>query len=108
MIAVDGMLTARPLSPDGFVLAPGNRLDLDIAIPPAERGRTLPIVDRFVPRRPGTLATIRVLDELVATPDFDPPSNPSIPAWEGALERPIDHEYRAATSRALRRRASPG
>src|SRR6185295_3310523 len=34
VIAVDGMYAARPLDPSGFEIAPGNRLDLDITIPP--------------------------------------------------------------------------
>lgn len=94
VIAVDGMLTAEPLAAEGFELAPGNRLDLDVGFPTADRGRTFGIVDRFIARRPITLATIRVLDEMVPTPDFEPPSNPAIPVWAGALARPVDHEYR--------------
>ena len=33
VLAVDGMYTARPLDLDGFDLAPGNRLHLDIQVP---------------------------------------------------------------------------
>jgi FtsP/CotA-like multicopper oxidase with cupredoxin domain len=75
VIAVDGTYAARPLDPAGFELAPGNRLDLDLTIPPTKRGRTLVITDRFT-RRPFPLATIRVLDKTVETPEF-PPDNSS-------------------------------
>jgi len=35
------MYTARPLDPAGFELAPGNRLDLDVTIPPSRRAQRL-------------------------------------------------------------------
>ena len=47
-IAVDGMYAAQPLDADGFELAPGNRLDLDLTIP-AEHERTR--ADRHEPVR---------------------------------------------------------
>ncbi len=92
VIAVDGMYTARPIPLDGFELAPGNRLDLDLVIPADGAGRSYPIIDRFT-RRPFGLATIRVEGEPVSTPDFEPPSNPHVPEWSGALDRPVDATY---------------
>jgi FtsP/CotA-like multicopper oxidase with cupredoxin domain len=93
VIAVDGLYTRRPLDPKGFELAPGNRLDLDITIGAAARGRTIEIVDRFT-RSPIPLASIRVLDEVVETPRFASPSNRRVPRWEQAMSAPVDVEYR--------------
>jgi len=92
IIAVDGMYTARPLPLEGFELAPGNRLDLDLVIPAQSAGRTFAITDRFT-RRPFVLARIDVAGEPVATPSFDPPSNPEVPTWAGATQRPVDETY---------------
>lgn len=92
VVAVDGMYTARPLPLDGFELAPGNRLDLDLVVPADAAGRSYEIVDRFT-RRPFTIATIRATGDAVATPAFDPPSNPRVPAWKGASDRTVDEAY---------------
>ncbi len=92
VIAVDGMYTARPLDFDGFELAPGNRVDLDIVVAPELAGQTVRIMDRFT-RRPFTLATIRIDGEPVHTPQFDPPSNPNVPEYPGAIERGVDVTY---------------
>lgn len=92
VIAVDGMYTARPLPIEGFELAPGNRLDLDITIPANASPRTYKVVDRFT-RRHFTLATLRVSGEAVPTPAFDAPSNPNVPAWKNAAHQPVDESY---------------
>lgn len=92
VIAVDGMYTGRPLSPAGWELAPGNRLDLDITIPPDAAGTSFAIRNLFA-RQPMTLATIVAEGTPVETPNFEPPSNPNIPAWTGALDRPVDVTY---------------
>jgi len=92
VVAVDGMYSARPLSLDGFDLAPGNRLDLDITIPPDATGQSFSVIDRFT-RRPYTLATIQVSGDAVPTPTFAPPINPNVPSWKGARERPVDVTY---------------
>lgn len=90
VIAVDGMYTRDPLAMDEFVVAPGNRLDLDVTVPAdATSGTTYPVTDRFT-RRPLALATIRVAGEPVATPTFAPPSNPNVPAWTPAIDRDVD------------------
>jgi FtsP/CotA-like multicopper oxidase with cupredoxin domain len=89
VIAVDGMYTARPLSPKGFVLAPGNRLDLDITFPKSQAGAVFPIVDQFT-RRDNKLATIRVSpDETVPTPTFATPARAFVPGWKKAIDAPV-------------------
>ena len=92
VIAVDGMYTARPLPLEGFELAPGNRLDLDLVVPADAAGRSYEVVDRFT-RRPFTIATIRATGDAVTTPTFDPPSNPDVPKWTGATARAVDETY---------------
>jgi len=92
VIAVDGMYTRHPLSADGFELAPGNRMDLDITIPLDAAGRSFQIVDRFT-RRPFLLATLRVSGSPLKTPTFAPPSNPQVPAWSRASDLSPDVTY---------------
>ena len=92
VIAVDGMYAARPQPLDGFELAPGNRLDLDLVVPADEAGRRYEVVDRFT-RRPFTIATILATGDAVATPTFEPPSNPNVPTWKGASDRVVDQAY---------------
>jgi FtsP/CotA-like multicopper oxidase with cupredoxin domain len=88
VIAVDGMYVREPFPLAGFELAPGNRLDLDLTIPPSARGE-YPVVDRFT-RRPHLLVTILAQGEPVATPSFTAPRNPHVPRWAGASEEPVD------------------
>jgi len=88
VIAVDGMTTARPLDPDGFELAPGNRLDLDITIPPDRAGQHVRVVDRFVGDRPNGLGFIRVEGAPVTTPVFPSPAHAYVPKWREALGVP--------------------
>lgn len=92
VIAVDGMYTRRPLPADGFELAPGNRLDLDITIPQNASGRSFEIVDRFT-RRPFLLATLRVQGAAMDTPTFAAPSNPHVPTWNQASDLSTDVTY---------------
>jgi FtsP/CotA-like multicopper oxidase with cupredoxin domain len=83
VIAVDGMYTREPLSPAGFELAPGNRLDLDVTIPRDMAAREIEIIDRFT-RRPFRLAVIRVAGDAVSTPAFPSPAAGRVPAWREA------------------------
>ncbi len=92
VIAVDGMYTGRPMEPGKFVLASGNRLDLDIVIPADAAGKDFQIVDRFT-RRPNLLATVRVRGDVVKTADFEAPSNPNMPKWVGAEKESVDVTY---------------
>lgn len=81
VIAVDGLYAARPLSPAGFELAPGNRLDLDISVPSNADGQSFTIFDRFT-RRVIPLAEIVVSGEAVSTPQFASPARAHVPAWK--------------------------
>ncbi len=89
VIAVDGMYASRPLPVDGFELAPGNRLDLDLVIPPELAGQSIKIVDRFT-RRPHHLATIVVGTTAVRTPEFPSPARAHVPRWVDAAAAPVD------------------
>lgn len=94
VIAVDGMYAARPLEPAGFELAPGNRLDLDLTVPPAARGRRFLVVDRFTSQAI-PLATIAVADvPPAATPRFASPARARVPAWSGLSAVPPRTEMR--------------
>lgn len=94
LIAVDGLYTARPLSPAGFELAPGNRLDLDITIPLGAAEKRFAILDRF-PRQPISLAEIVVGGEGVDTPPFDSPARAHVPHWPlGPAATPARAEFR--------------
>lgn len=93
VIAVDGMTTAEPLAPDGFRLAPGNRLDLDLVVPAALAGKTLPIENLYA-RTPAPIASLVVGTGSVATPQFAPPTAPRVPAWKGAETIAPRAEYR--------------
>ncbi len=94
VIAVDGLYTARPLTPTGFELAPGNRLDIDVIIPASAVGQTFTIFDRFT-RQAIPLAEIVVEGEPVATPQFDSPARAHVPAWQRpGAETPLRAEFR--------------
>jgi FtsP/CotA-like multicopper oxidase with cupredoxin domain len=95
VVAVDGSYTGRPLDPSGFELAPGNRLDLDIAVPAEDRGRRFAVVDRFT-RREIPVATVAVADEpaAAAPPAFPSPAAAHVPSWQSALAMPPASELR--------------
>lgn len=94
VIAVDGLYAGRPLSPAGFELAPGNRLDLDITIPSGARGQAFTVFDRFT-RQAIALAEIAVEGEPVSTPRFESPARAHIPAWQRPEEpTPLRAEFR--------------
>ena len=97
IIAVDGLYARAPLPLAGFELAPGNRLDLDVAI--TGGGRSLAVTDRFVPQRPNRLAEIEVegvsgADAAPAPPVFASPARAHVPAWREAHALPVTHEFR--------------
>ncbi|MEO6028276.1 MAG: multicopper oxidase domain-containing protein, partial [Candidatus Binatia bacterium] len=93
VIAVDGMTTARPLDPNGFELAPGNRLDLDITIAPDRAGQQVRVVDRFVADRPNGLGFIRVEGDPVTTPVFPSPAHAYVPEWREGLSVPPTQSF---------------
>lgn len=94
ILAVDGLYLRRPIPYQGFDLAPGNRLDLDITFPPIRSSAALPVVDRFYPDQINLLAVVVVDGEPVATPRFRSPANGRVPAWTEALGRPVDQQFR--------------
>lgn len=93
-IAFDGMTASRPFDPNGYDLAPGNRLDLDITIPRRLRGQTVAIVDRFM-QQPFVLAEIEVEDaEPVENEPFPIPASAHLPDWSEATRLPLAMELR--------------
>jgi len=95
IIAVDGLYLARPLPLGRFELAPGNRLDLDITLPPGRQSRSLPVIDRFYAERPNHLADI-VVDgtSLEPTRPFPSPARAQVPSWSAGLALPVTKEFR--------------
>ncbi|HVV83373.1 MAG TPA: multicopper oxidase family protein [Kofleriaceae bacterium] len=93
VIAVDGLYLRAPVPAVGFVVAPGNRLDVDVAFNQSTTG-PLEIWDRFIPQGPNRLLRIDVAGELVDTPDFSSPAHAHVPAWSDALEAPVAHAFR--------------
>ena len=74
VIAVDGKPVTRVFPLDRFLLAPGNRIDLDITIPRQAAAYTYVVEDSFS-RKPFQLATLTVAQsEPVPTPEFTPPT----------------------------------
>ena len=96
IIAVDGNYAAEPFVLRRLEVSPGNRVDFDITFSPEDAGRVIPIYDRFK-RKPNRLATIRVLDEVVETPEFDSPARAHVPQWKGAESLEPTLEYKLNT-----------
>lgn len=92
LVAVDGLYLREPISPNGFELAPGNRIDVDVTF---DKSSTTPfeVVDRYFAQRPNTLARFQVEGELVTTPPFASPAHGSVPRWSEALSAPIAHTF---------------
>ena len=82
-VAVDGLYAEAPLDPEGFELAPGNRVDLDVTIP-ADASGPYVIGDRFTGIDPLPLVTINVGGDAVEPPAFDPPTG-EVPNWSAAV-----------------------
>ena len=93
IIAVDGMLVGTPFPLERFLLAPGNRIDLDITIPKNSANTELNVVDTYT-RRPFPLAYFQIQPgKTVDTPPFNPPQARYIPQWKEAINAPISHDY---------------
>jgi len=86
VVAVDGLYTAHPLDLNGFEMAPGNRLDLDLVIPANALGQQMAVVDRFTRQRV-PIAEILVTGEAMATPAFPSPARAQVPAWSSVREQ---------------------
>ncbi len=59
VVAVDGLYTEQPLDAAGFEIAPGNRIDLDVSVPPSMAGQRVVVTDRFT-RRPFAIGEIAI------------------------------------------------
>jgi len=93
ILAVDGLYLRAPIPARGFELAPGNRLDVELAFDRSTTG-PLEIWDRFFAQRPNKLASIEVGGELIDTPRFASPAAGRVPVWAEALEVPATHDFR--------------
>jgi FtsP/CotA-like multicopper oxidase with cupredoxin domain len=93
VVAVDGMPVKAPFPLQGFLAAPGNRVDVDVVIPKTAAGETLAVTDNFS-ETPNTLAYLQVEPKtVVATPRFKPPQAAHFPNWDAAINAPIAHEF---------------
>ena len=89
VIAVDGMLARDPSLAEGFVLAPGNRIDVDITMPAEDQ--TVVVSENF--NGEGfDLVTISIAGDPLESETFDPPMNTAVPTLP-AGDLGIDHEY---------------
>jgi len=93
LIAVDGLYLREPIPARGFELAPGNRIDVDVAF---EKSSTAPfeVVDRFYAQRRNRLGGLGSTGPPVVTPRFSSPARAKVPRWSGALDAPIAHTFR--------------
>jgi FtsP/CotA-like multicopper oxidase with cupredoxin domain len=72
VIAVDGRPVSTVFEYKGLALSPGNRIDLDITVPPDAGGKTFTVADQFTKRK-YPLAHLKVKKAApVETPDFEP------------------------------------
>lgn len=91
-VAVDGMKVKKVFNPQGFDLAPGNRIDLDITLPANSAGEKFSIKDIYT-EQPNMLGTIEVLGKTVKTPKFEYALNTKIPDWQEAKAIKVDKNY---------------
>lgn len=93
VIAVDGIAVRELFNPEGFELAPGNRIDLDITFSKKQKNKKYVIYDQFT-RNKNILGVINVQGKEVETPIFLPKLNKKIPSWNEASNLPFDEIYR--------------
>jgi FtsP/CotA-like multicopper oxidase with cupredoxin domain len=91
-IAVDGMLVKEPFYAQGFEIAPGNRIDVDVTIPQLSQNKTYFIRDTFS-RQVNTLMSISLDGAVSEVQTFKAPVAGIFPDWSSANGRQIDHEY---------------
>lgn len=96
--AVDGLLASETFSAQGFIVAPGNRLDVDIIIPAISRTRPYYVSDMFTDRS-NRLVTLNVLDKLGSAEEFLTPTAKNHPDWSQAMSTPPFHDYRLNAQR---------
>jgi len=90
LLAVDGLYVNEPRPADATLLSPGSRVDVDLVVPDTP-GR-YELVEDFGSRQI-TMATLVVQGDPIDTPNFEPPSSGTVPAWADALDVDIDHEF---------------
>ena len=89
--AVDGMKAKETFEADGFLLAPGNRIDVDIAIPMVSRNKPYQIKDNFT-QQSIKLMEIEVEESLSEYNNFETPIAKHFPEWKNEVQK-IDEEY---------------
>jgi FtsP/CotA-like multicopper oxidase with cupredoxin domain len=92
VIAVDGLYAREPFPFDRFEIAPGNRVDLDIALPEVTALEAA-VVDRFWPSAPNPLAAIRADGEPAAAATFPSPARAKVPRYREGLNAPVATEF---------------
>lgn len=92
IIAVDGLYLRAPIPASGFELAPGNRIDVDLAFTES-LAPPLVVTDRFLPQRPNQLAEIVVDGAPVDTPEFASPAHAHVPSWRDTLALEPTHTF---------------
>lgn len=100
-LAVDGLAAKKAFNPQGFELAPGNRIDVAITIPEGSAGKTFTITDEFT-RRPNRLGVLNVKESAQSDTrksDILFPYNDAIPEWSAAHQLRPDKVYTLDASR---------
>ena len=93
VLAVDGKYLRAPIPLRRFEMAPGNRLDLDIAFE-RDVSEVVTVLDDFYPRRATGIATIEIDGDPVETPTFKAPAQAHVPVWREGLDARLHHDYR--------------
>lgn len=86
---MDGLPVAEAFAATDIDLAPGNRMDVDITIPP-NANRDFVIGDHFTGGEPLEFARISPTGEAVDAPKFEPPVD-EIPDWSRLADEPPHH-----------------
>lgn len=92
-LAVDGMLARETFNAQGFELAPGNRLDVDVSIPMVSSAKPFIIRDTFT-RQSNTLVTLKIDDIATEATSVEAPLAQIFPDWTSTTKKTIDKEYR--------------
>ena len=89
VIAMDGLPVDENFAAADIILAPGNRMDVDITIP-VDAQQDFVIGDHLTGSEPTEFGRIAVVGEPVETPDFSPPVS-EIPDWSSATASDPEH-----------------
>lgn len=90
--AVDGLLASEVFNAEGFVLAPGGRIDVDITIPLNTTKKTFYVFDTYT-RNKRRLNRFKVLDEVAESTAFKTPTTSSSIDWSEARKLDASHTY---------------